>query len=257
MKTQVAEIYYHINDRNKQKIVVDADKVKGEILFPELIKKRVDIRDARDSEVVPSFSKDSFEFLDYPSQITSFDVDDFKKVYDYELESLIKEKLDAKEVIVFDHTIREENSSVRPPARHAHVDYSKKSADEQVRKYIDKYNQKHWLEGHYAIINIWRPIQNKIQSAPLGFLLPSTMSDDELIEIDLIYPERIGEVLGALFKANHRWIYLSEMKPSEIVLFNMFDNQGKKPVVHSAFDLEGTKMGAIRKSIESRILVRF
>lgn len=256
MKTQIAEIYYHINDNIKQKIIVDADKVGGKILFPELIKKRVEVSDARNSEEAPLFFKDSFEFLDYPSKVTSFGENDFKRVYDYELENLLKEKLDAKEVIVFDHTIREDNSSVRPPARHAHVDYTKKSAEEQISKYINKDDQLHWFKGHFAILNVWRPIQNKVQSAPLGFILPSSISGDELIEIDLVYPGRMGEVLGALFNDNHRWVYLSEMKPSEIVLFNMFDNQGKKPVVHSAFDIEGPKKESVRKSIESRILVR-
>ena len=47
------------------------------------------------------------------------------------------------------------------------------------------------------------------------------------------------------------------MNPNEIVLFNMFDNKGRMPVIHSAFDLEDTKRGTIRKSIESRILIRF
>jgi len=257
MKDQIAEVFYHVNERSKQKIIVDADNIEGNILFPKLVKSEVEVKDARTIENKPTFGNSSIEFFNYETNISSFEGDSFKKEYNQELKNLLMSKVNAKEVIVFDHTIREDKSSIRPPARHAHVDYSKKSAEEQIHKYVIESERNNWLKGHYAIVNTWRPIKNKVLSAPLGFVLPHTVSNDELIEIDLVYPERMGEVLGALYNKNHKWVYLSEMDPSEIVLFSMFDNKGRMPVIHSAFDLEDTKKGTIRKSIESRILIRF
>ncbi len=257
MNNQTAQIFYHVKEVNKQKIVVDADQVEGKILFPELELKEMIIKDIRNAGDAPSFHKDSFEFFHYETQVKSFENDAFKEIYNTELEKLLRNKIKAKEVIIFDHTIREDKSSARPPARHAHIDYSNKSAQEQINKYVDKEEREKWLGGHYALVNTWRPIENKVESAPLGFVLPHSVSAEELIEIDLVYPQRRGEVLGALFNKDHEWIYLNEMTPDEIVLFNMYDNQGRRPVIHSAFDFEDTKIGLIRKSIESRMLIRF
>ena len=174
-----------------------------------------------------------------------------------ELKRLFEEKINAKEVVVFDHTIREDKVSLRPAARHAHVDYSSPSALMQIDKHIDEARKDLWLKSHYAIVNTWRPIQNPVLSAPLGFVLPQSTSPTDLIDIELVYPNRLGEVKGALFNKNHRWVYLSEMKPDEIVLFKMYDSETETAVIHSAFDLKDTKPNTVRRSIESRILVRF
>ena len=56
----------------------------------------------------------------------------------------------------------------------------------------------------------------------------------------------------------HEWVYFSKMTPEEIVLFNIFDSEGRASVAHSALDLiEDPAINRPRKSIESRTLVRF
>ena len=257
LNTQKANIFYHVDDIKKQQIIIDANQKKGNILFPKLVSKAINIEDVRQRPEALTFKSQWIEFFEYPTSVTQFEDQNFKDSYNKELTNLLKTKIQAKQIIVFDHTIREDTTTVRPPARHAHVDYTQKSAEEQIRKYVDKDEQQEWLQGHYAIINTWRPIQNKVESAPIGFVLPHSMKNNDLIKIDLVYPDRLGEVMGALYNQTHQWVYLSEMKPNEIVVFNMFDNQGARPVIHSAFDLEQTKSGSIRKSIESRILVKF
>jgi len=257
MSKYEAEVYYHVKEDLKQQIIVDADNIKGNILFPRLEKRTLPIQDVRSLKIQPTFKRDSIEFFNSPTEITSFSDTSFKAAHDRELTSLIKNKLQAKEATVFDHTIREDQSSLRPPARHAHVDYSSKSAEEQIHKHIPEIQKKTWLNGNYSIVNAWRPIENPVSSAPLGFIDLNSVNDQDLITIDLIYPNRVGEVLGALYSAQHSWLYLSDMSPNEIVLFNMYNNKDHKPVVHSAFDIENSGAKTIRKSIESRTLVRF
>ncbi len=257
MKYQKAEIFYHVNSNEKQKIIINPDNLKENIIFPELDKKTILIKNLRDSKGQLNFRDDSLEFFNYPSRIKNFDDKISLDQYDIELTTFINKNLNVSEIIIFDHTIRTEEQSSRPPARHAHIDYTEKSAQETVRRYVQSSYQQEWLQSHFAIVNIWRPIINIVESAPLGFILPKSVAKKDLIDIDLQYKDRLGEVTGTVFNECHQWVYLSEMRPDEIVLFNMYDSFKKPPMVHSAFDLENTKPGAVRKSIESRVLIKF
>lgn len=81
-----------------------------------------------------------------------------------------------------------------------------------------------WSKGHYGFINVWRPLGNPINSAPFGFVHPASVAEEDWLLIDLIYPDR-----GGLLS-----------------------------IAHSAVDMvEDPKITTIRKSIESRTLVRY
>ncbi|MEL7014405.1 MAG: CmcJ/NvfI family oxidoreductase [Pseudomonadota bacterium] len=113
-------------------------------------------------------------------------------------------------------------------------------------------------KGHYAFINIWRPVAAPINSAPLGFVRAFTVTPEDWILIDLIYPDRRGHIMGLAAKYNHQWVYQSKMTSNEVALFNIYDNQNRASVGHSAIDLiEDNSITTIRKSIESRTLVRY
>ena len=76
--------------------------------------------------------------------------------------------------------------------------------------------------------------------------------------IELIYPDRIGQILGVAANKNHDWFYLSKMTPDDVTIFNIYDNQGRPFLAHSALDMEITdNVTTPRKSIESRTLVRY
>ena len=257
MEKDLAEIYYHVREDYKQRIIIDSKNSGGDIIFPKLEKHLVKISDVRKMNKAPNFQDHGIQFFNRPGRIKNFDYGNFEEIYNQEIENLLVDELKSKEVIVFDHTIRKDEKYTRPPARHAHVDYTDKSAFEQVEKYVHRSEREKWINGHFAILNTWRPIQNKVETAPLGFLLPKSVNEGDLIGIDLVYPQRKGEVMGCLYNNKHQWIYLSEMDPDELVLFMMFDNAGRSPVVHSAFDFINASNAPARKSIESRILVRF
>lgn len=63
---------------------------------------------------------------------------------------------------------------------------------------------------------------------------------------------------GLAANEQHEWVYLSRMTPDEAVYFNIYDNSGHPSVAHSAIDrVEDPGTSTVRKSIESRTLVRF
>ena len=84
------------------------------------------------------------------------------------------------------------------------------------------------------------------------------VNEEDWILLDLIYPDRKGQILGLADNPGHRWIYRSKMTPLDIAYFNIFDNQGQPSIAHSAMDMiEDPTINTVRKSIESRTLVRY
>ena len=76
--------------------------------------------------------------------------------------------------------------------------------------------------------------------------------------IELIYPDRTGQILGVAPNDEHQWFYLSDMTPSEVAIFNIYDNCGRPTIAHSALDMDRDQNIVLpRKSIESRTLIRY
>ncbi|MEX0309894.1 MAG: CmcJ/NvfI family oxidoreductase, partial [Tateyamaria sp.] len=168
-------------------------------------------------------------------------------------------KLGAREVVIFDHTVRTDDpDATRKPARNVHSDYSTDGAAQRLVDLLGADAAADWSQGHYAFINIWRPIAHPINSAPLGFVRPSSVDPADWILLDLIYPDRKGQIMGLVGNLRHAWIYRSKMTPDEIAFFNIYDNRGLPSIAHSALDMvEDPNVTTVRTSIESRTLVRY
>jgi len=63
--------------------------------------------------------------------------------------------------------------------------------------------------------------------------------------------------MGLTANDAHEWIYLSNMTPDDIAIFNIFDSKALPSIGHSALDVMGQNNQAFRRSIESRTLVRY
>ncbi|WP_299867046.1 CmcJ/NvfI family oxidoreductase [uncultured Roseobacter sp.] len=258
--TQTAKVNYHVHKPERQAFQLDAGGIIGNLIAPEMTPTEVKVRDARKSHVDTSFQDDAVAFASFPTAVPFAQGDDtWQADYDAELTELLTTKLDAREVIIFDHTIRvDDPDAVRKPARNVHSDYSPEGAEQRLVDILGAENAAEWSAGHYAFINVWRPIEAPINSAPLGFILPSSVSPEDWILLDLIYPDRTGQIMGLAANPDHQWIYMSKMTPDEVAYFNIFDNRGRPSIGHSALDMvEDPKITTVRKSIESRTLVRF
>lgn len=258
--TQTASVNYHVHKPERQAFELDAGGIVGNLVAPELAATQVTLNDARTELSAPSFEIDAVEFANVPTAVCfSDDMADWQATYDAELATLLTGKLDIQDVVIFDHTIRiDDPDAKRKPARNVHSDYSPEGAEQRLIDILGDEKAAEWAAGHYAFTNIWRPIEAPINSAPLGFILPSSVAPDDWILLDLIYPDRKGQIMGLAANPGHHWIYMSKMSPDEIAYFNIFDNRGRPSIGHSALDMvEDPTITTIRKSIESRTLVRF
>ncbi|MGB0697419.1 MAG: CmcJ/NvfI family oxidoreductase [Rhodospirillaceae bacterium] len=259
---QTGTVHYHVHAPDRQAFHIDAGGVSGEVIAPELVKTAITLRDLRRGEATVSFAQDGLAFLQAPSAIASFETateSPWRSRYDQELSALLTETLAAAEVVIFDHTLRIDAAAAeRRPARNVHNDYSREGARQRLIEVLGPERAEAWEGGHYAFINVWRPVGAPINTAPLGFVRPASIAPEDWILLDLIYPDRIGQILGLTANPAHDWVYLSKMTRDEVALFTIYDNTGAPTVAHSAVDLiEDPSVHSIRKSLESRTLVRF
>ncbi|SLN35538.1 hypothetical protein TRL7639_01679 [Falsiruegeria litorea R37] len=257
--TKAATVNYHVHAPERQAYHIDAGGVAGELISPKHAATQVKLKDVRAGASV-SFASDSVGFCNAPSKVRAFDDSRaWQAVYDQELTALLTRNIGAKEVIVFDHTVRvDDPNATRKPARNVHSDYSPEGAQQRLVDILGDQKAREWADGHYGFINVWRPIENPINSAPLGFVRPSSVPDEDWVLLDLIYPDRRGHIMGLVANLDHEWIYQSRMTPDEVVAFNIYDNRGKPSIAHSALDMiEDEAIITKRKSIESRTLVRY
>lgn len=171
----------------------------------------------------------------------------------------------ASKIFIFDHTIRRESSDqrfvdaskgIRGPVQRVHIDQSYKAGRERVTHHLpDEAEQ--LLKGRYQIINVWRPIKT-IRKDPLGVADATSVPDDDLLPVQLIYPDRIGETCTVRPNPNHRWHFLREQTPGEVMLIKCFDSKvdGRaRRAPHSAFVDQENEHESARESIEVRALV--
>ena len=256
---RIATVNYHLHGPDRPAYQIDAGGVAGKIVSPPHDVTRIEVRDQRTGEADVTFARDGIAFEHVPTAVADFSVTgDWQPAYDAELRDLLTRELGAREVVVFDHTIREDDpASGRTPARNVHSDYSPEGADRRLTDILGSDKAEAWRQGHYRFVNVWRPLDNPINSAPLGFVRPASVAEGDWMLIDLIYPDRRGHIMGLAANPAHEWIYRAKMTPDEIVLFNIFDNRGLPSVAHSAMDLvEDPSVKTVRKSLESRTLVR-
>lgn len=255
-----ASVNYHVHKNEPQAFEFDVDGIIGNLVSPELVSTQIEVRDLRDQTYTPSFDADGIVFVDQASAVNDFEhSQDWQATYDGQLQQLLKSKIGAKEVIVFDHTVRiDDPTAARRPARNVHNDYNKGGAEQRLIDIVGEARAEAFHKAGYGFVNIWRPIEHTIQSSPLGFIRPSSMKPNDWMDIGLIYPDRFGQILGVAANPAHQWFFKSEMTPDEAIIFNIYDNTGRPHLAHSALDLPGDADVTIpRKSIESRTLVRY
>ncbi|GAA6179452.1 CmcJ/NvfI family oxidoreductase [Shimia sp. NS0008-38b] len=257
---QIATVNYHVHKPERQAFELDAGGIVGNLISPELVSTQMAVRDVRRFDAGLSFPKNSVSFAKFPTVVQSFDAQrNWLATYDAELSQLLATEIGAEEVIVFDHTVREDDPNAdRAPARNVHSDYSVDGAKKRLIDILGEDKAAEWSKGHYAFINIWRPIGAAINSAPLGFIRPTSVAEADWILLDLIYPDRKGQIMGLAANPDHDWLYMSKMTPDEVAFFNIFDNRGLPSIAHSALDMvEDPNIHTVRRSIESRTLVRY
>jgi hypothetical protein len=234
---------------------------------PQLGPRMMQIHDARPLRDELSLDKEGVVLVDAPTTFGDFyDPDRVRASYFPEIEALVKEKTGAVRVVAFDHNLRskalasEKRYDAQMPVLFAHNDYTEDSGPQRVRDLFPD-EAAGLLEKRFAVINVWRPTRGPVRESPLAVCDAETMGPNDLVAMDLIYPDRIGEVQSLRFEAEHRWLYFPEMQASEVMLLKCYDSarDGRaRFTAHTAFEDPSTPDDAVaRESIEVRTLAFF
>jgi len=228
---------------------------------------QVAIHNARPLLETLSLDLQGFEVAHGRTAIRNFDdPDELKAIYDADVAALVIAKTGARKALVFDHTIRritgdDRSSMNRAPVHVVHNDYTKWSGPQRVRDLLPEAEAEQALKRRFAIVNVWRSIAGPVTDTPLAFADARTVADADWIATDLKYPDRTGEVYRIAFNPAHRWLYVPNLQPDEILLLKTYDSakDGRARFMpHTAFDDPATAPGpARRQSVESRVLALF
>ena len=226
--------------------------------------RQVAIHSAR--PLIESLSLDlqGFELAHGATAVRDFDdAAELKRTYDREVADLVLAKTGASQALVFDHTVRriggdDSSAGRRAPVHVVHNDYTNWSGPQRVRDLLPEPDAAWALKRRFAIVNVWRSINGTVVDTPLAFADARTVEEADWIATDLKYPDRTGEVYRVAFNPEHRWFYLPNLQPDEILLLKTFDSatDGRaRYMPHTAFTDPATVPGTEkRQSIESRVL---
>jgi len=227
---------------------------------------RVAIHDARPVADAVSLDANGFALVSHKSAVRDFfDDEEVRRVYYPEVEQVLKLATGAHRVHVFDHTTRrrvpgaqDRSDAPRQPVQRVHIDHTARSGPQRVRDLLpDEADE--LLKGRVQVINLWRPVRGPLQDSPLAVCDATSISSEDLVPSDLVYPHRVGETYSVKFNPAHRWYYVPGMQRDEALLLKCADTSTAVPArftPHSAFvDPTTPADAAPRESIEVRTLV--
>lgn len=267
---------------------------------------RVKVHDGRTLSQPPSLMSNGYCLArDF---VTALDLqndglDSEKIVHTYypEMSRLITDALGGAEVvkgcIVFDHTIRSRvrkakgeketnGENVGGYASTAHNDNTSESAKNRVRLLskakeaggsvtlsqppLTEEDAEKIASGRFGMFNVWRHFRKDypVLDYPLAVLDAQSVRPEDFLNSLYLYPDRVGEVVTVVRNPEHRWIYYSEMRHNEALIFKVFDSSSELGVcateqcppntAHTSFRLAGSDTATPpRESIECRVLVEF
>ena len=247
------------------------EKLVNETFGPNNIRRRksgtldpqpMTIHNGRDAAGELSLEGSGFVLVDHRTAMKDFfDEAELKAVYFPEVERLIRDQSGASRVVVFDHTLRSGDESerearlVREPVLSAHNDYTEWSGPQRVRELMGDEAER-LLQRRFAVIQVWRAINQPIQSNPLAVCDARSVSADDLMVAERRYPHRVGQTYRLRHNPKHRWFYFPQMRRDEALVFKVYDSeqQGRARFTpHTSFDDPATPPGAPpRQSIEAR-----
>lgn len=208
-----------------------------------------------------------FVFVKHETQVADFfDPGQLKTVYYKEVEELIKRESGASRVVIFDHTLRSGNESereeklIREPVLSAHNDYTEWSGPNRLREILpDEADQ--LLAQRFAIVQVWRAINQPIQANPLALADAASVAMDDLLVAERRYPHRVGQTYRLKYNPDHRWFYFPDMRRDEALVFKVYDSEKEgraRFTPHTSFaDPNSPAHAPARQSIEVRAFAFF
>ncbi len=272
----VTELSYTLAPDGPAKVCVFPPSSGREIERPAREQRTMPVYDCRPIVDGLSLDEAGFEMLSHRSAFSDFyNADRVREEYYPEVVSLLKDVLGAFEVFVFDHNVRSRARSdrgeigVREPVENAHNDYTVSSGPRRVGEVLEDNRATHLGGRRAALINAWRPIVGPVQDHPLAVCDARSAKLEDFIsttiqhfsEGDLQNPSLTGEIYSFQHSPSHRWFYVSDMQPDEMMLLKCFDSadDGRACFTgHTGFLNPACPENFVpRESIEARTVVIF
>jgi hypothetical protein len=231
--------------------------------------RRVPIRNARSIVQNVSLDREGFAFATHQSAVQNFyDNDEVRRVYYPEAEKLLTDLTGALKVIVFDHNVRDarraqrQEDNAKEPVKRVHNDFTAKSGYSRARLELEARsieNIDELLRHRFSVVNVWRPIAEVVQESPIAVCDAQSIAFTDLVPLDLVYRDRVGETYAITYNPSHRWFYFPQQRRDEVLLIKCFDSveDGRaRFAAHSAFDDPSSPPDAPpRESIELRTFI--
>lgn len=216
-----------------------------------------------------SVNREGFELHDFGAQFTQFNNEEMiRTVFYQQIISYVKLHTGAKQVVVFDHTVRKrmpadlkvQTEAQRPAVLLVHSDYTVVSGPQRVRDVMgDKAES--LLQNRVAFFNVWKPLYSRVEELPLAMIDARTHDPEDLLRMDLKYSDRTGEIYVMRYNPRHRWMYFPHMEAQHALLLKTYDSctDGRcRFMGHSAFEDPTSPPDAVmRESIEVRTMAFF
>ncbi len=235
----------------------------------------VTFHDARGLADQPTLGREGIQLVQHRTSIRDFaDRDEVRRTYGGELAELIRQVTGAKRVFGFPvghmrfspRSDRYMTGSNSQPAHFVHVDCTPKTAHGIVPSPFFGVEAEDLKPGEILVgYNVWRVISPPPQDMPLAVCDVRTVARDDLVEADGVYdqgPEPWMRAEAYLVKHNpaHRWLYFSDIRPDEALLFRTYGNEPEwiAGAPHVAFqDPTCPPEAGPRISVESRAYAVF
>jgi len=257
-------------------IVNTGEKLVNETFGPNNIRRRrtgtqelrrVEIQNGRLTPEQFSLDGTGFLLVEHPTKVADFfEPEQISSVYYPEVERLIREISGASRVVIFDHTLRSgdegerEARLIREPVLSAHNDYTEWSGPQRVREILPG-EADALLKRRFAIIQVWRAINQPIQSNPLAIADAGSVAMEDFLVAERKYPNRVGQTYRLAYSPRHRWFYFPQMRRDEALVFKVYESEqdGRARFTpHSAFvDPTSPPDAPPRQSIEVRAFAFF
>jgi hypothetical protein len=247
---------------------IDWPEMEHNAVPPEYRQHEMVVRNGRPLRDTFDLDTHGFVFVDHHTRVRDFtDEAERARVYDPEVQALVKKHSGASDVVVFDHTVRVTDDDAqrvpgaRPTVKGVHNDYTEGSAPRRLRDIVGDEEAERRLTKRWAIIQVWRPIAGTVLIDPLGICDGRSIPQKGFIRVERRYKDRTGEVYHIAHNPSHVWYYFPRMERNEALVFKVFDSDESKPsrfTAHSAFDDPQTPHDAPpRESIETRTFAFF
>jgi hypothetical protein len=237
----------------------------------------VTFHDARSWATPPRLDREGVCLAPAPSAIKSFeDREEVGAKYKGELEEILRSQLGTAKIAKIvgmrggnmrfsPRTDRYKTGMNSQPAHFPHVDCTMRTATGLVdhprwgiRREVLKPGQR--LVGY----NVWRVVSQPPQDWPLAAADVRTVAWGDLVLADGVYdtgpePWARGEAWLVKYNPAHRWIYFSNMRPDEALVFRAYEDhdRGYPGAPHVAFEDPSAPPEAKRISVEARVYAIF